>query len=420
MQQWWDLVYSVDDEGCSMQFALPEIGEGVYEAEMIGWLVKVGDKIKRGQNVLEIMTDKATMEVPSPFIGTITELKAQPGQKIKVGEVLLTYEGKEQPAPVEAPAAKANHTPAAAAVRAVKTDRVPIKAAPSVRQMARSLGVDLGSIHGSGPQGRILVEDLTHHVQPAATKRAKPETKPDYGKPGTRIKMQGLRRKIAEHLVLAKQTIPHYSYVDECDVTDLVKLRDGLRDTFQQAGVKLTYLPFFVKAVVAALKEVPLVNSSHVEADGEIVLHDRYHIGIAVSTPAGLIVPVIHDADRKDIPTLAGEIEQLSNDARSGKSKRDDLRGGTFTISSVGNLGGLFSAPIINHPEVGILGLGKIVRRPVFDDAGQLRPADLIYLSLSFDHRVVDGAVGAAFTNAILRQMKNPAAMLLPSLGGEG
>jgi 2-oxoisovalerate dehydrogenase E2 component (dihydrolipoyl transacylase) len=194
----------------------------------------------------------------------------------------------------------------------------------------------------------------------------------------------------------------------------LVRLRDNLRESFAAAGVKLTYLPFFIKAVVAALKEVPIVNASLVEADGEIVLHDRYNIGLAVSTPSGLIVPVIRDADKKDIATLAREIERLSNDARNGKSKLDDLRGGTFTVTSVGNLGGLFSTPVINHPEVGILGLGKIVRRPVYDDAGQVRPADLIYLSLSFDHRVVDGAVGAAFTNAILRHMKNPAVMLLP------
>jgi 2-oxoisovalerate dehydrogenase E2 component (dihydrolipoyl transacylase) len=399
-----------------MQFALPEIGEGVYEAEMIAWLVKVGDTVKRGQNLLEVMTDKATMEVPSPFLGTITELSVQPGQKIKVGDVLLSYDGDSQPAakPVAVAAEAAAEPRTKSAPLAVKSSRVPVKAAPSVRQMARNLGIDLNAVHGSGPQGRVLLEDLTRYVQPAPTeKRTTEVTKPDYGKPGTRIKMQGLRRKIAEHMVRAKQTIPHYTYVDECDVTDLVKLRDGLRESFNQAGVKLTYLPFFVKAVVAALKEVPIVNASLVEADGEIVLHDRCNIGIAVSTPAGLVVPVIHEADKKDIATLAREIERLSNEARTGKSKRDDLRGGTFTITSVGNLGGLFSSPVINHPEVGILGLGKIVRRPVFDAGGQVRPADLIYLSMAFDHRVVDGAVGAAFTNVILRQMKAPAAMLL-------
>jgi 2-oxoisovalerate dehydrogenase E2 component (dihydrolipoyl transacylase) len=417
-----------------MQFTLPEIGEGVYEAEMIAWLVKPGDAVKRGQNLLEVMTDKATMEVPSPFVGTISELKVEPGQKIKVGEVLLTYEAVEHTSQVTsgnavgareaqaetiAAAPKSNNSPAATVRGAAKktATQVPAKAAPSVRQLARSLDIDLSEIHGTGPDGRVLIEDLKRHVQPApAAKRPTVESKPDYGKPGTRIKMQGVRRKIAEQMVKAKQTIPHYTYVDECDVTDLVKLRESLRETFAQAGVKLTYLPFFVKAVVAALKEVPIVNASLVEADSEIVLHDRYHVGIAVSTPSGLVVPVIRDANKKDIATLAREIERLSNDARNGKSKRDDLRGGTFTITSVGNLGGLFSTPVINHPEVGILGLGKIVCRPVFDLAGQVRPADLIYLSLSFDHRVVDGAVGAAFTNVILRQMKNPAALLLPSL----
>ena len=170
-----------------------------------------------------------------------------------------------------------------------------------------------------------------------------------------------------------------------------------------------------MKAVVGALKEVPLVNASLDEQAGEIVLHDRYHIGIAVATPAGLIVPVIHDADRKDLAALAREVERLSNDARAGKAKRDDLLGGTFTVTSVGNIGGLISTPVINHPEVGILGIGKIVKRPVFDDAGQIRPAEIVYLSFSFDHRVVDGAVGAAFANVVLRELRNPAAMLLPA-----
>jgi 2-oxoisovalerate dehydrogenase E2 component (dihydrolipoyl transacylase) len=414
-----------------MDFTLPEIGEGVYEAELIQWLVKPGDAVKRGQNLLEVMTDKATMEIPSPFIGTIAELKAEPGAKLKVGQVILSYTGADKPAavPVAAQAASASATPAPARAPAAGNgvngpapvptgSRIAVKAAPSVRYLARKLGVDLGAIEGSGPGGRILLDDVTARFTalPAGEPAPAPQRRPpDFGRPGTRIKMQGLRRKIAEHMVLAKQTIPHYSYVEECEVTELVRLRESLREPFAKAGVKLTYLPFFVKAAVAALKEVPIVNASLVEADGEIVLHDRYNIGIAVSTPSGLIVPVIRDADKKDVAALAREIDRLSNDARNGKSKRDDLIGGTFTVTSVGNLGGLFSTPVINHPEVAILGLGKIVRRPVYDDAGQVRPADLIYLSLSFDHRVVDGAVGAAFTNAILRHMKNPAAMLLPA-----
>jgi len=286
-----------------------------------------------------------------------------------------------------------------------------------VRLLARKLGIDLAAIHGTGPDGRVLVEDLTERIpraEQADGERHPLEPRPDYGRPGTRIKLQGLRRTIAERMTRAKRDIPDYSYVEECNVTELVRLRTSLRDSFARAGVKLTYLPFVVRAVVAALKEVPIVNASLDDAAGEIVLHDRYNIGIAVATPAGLIVPVIHDADRMDIPTLAREIDRLGNEARTGRARLDDLRGGTFTVTSVGNLGGLFSTPVINPPEVGILGLGKIVRRPVYDEHGDIRPADLLYLSLTFDHRVIDGAVCVTFTNAVCRHLADPAALLLP------
>src|SRR5262249_41359111 len=203
----------------------------------------------------------------------------------------------------------------------------------------------------------------------------------DYGTPGTSIKLQGLRRKIAERMAQSKKTIPHYSYVDECDVTDLVRLRDSLKQSFAQAGVKLTYLAFFVKAVAQSLKDVPLVNASLDEKAGQIVLHDHYHIGVAVAAPAGLIVPVIHDANQKDLVHIARDLDRLSAEARAGKAKLEDLRGATFTITSIGNVGGLISTPIINPPEVGILGVGKIVKRPVYDSAGNIKPADLLYLS---------------------------------------
>ncbi|HZV07627.1 MAG TPA: dihydrolipoamide acetyltransferase family protein [Gemmataceae bacterium] len=407
-----------------MDFALPEIGEGVYEAELIRWLVEPGATVKRGQPLVEVMTDKATMEVPSPFAGAVTDLRVQPGQTIKVGQVLLSYDSAAKAAPEPRPSASiaANRSLTVAAqtilngpVRAEAADRLPVKAAPSVRQLARKLGIDLSSVHGSGPEGRILLEDLAPRFQAPVVPETRAEAVADYGKPGTRIKMQGLRRTIAQRMVQSKRVIPHYSYVDECDVSDLVRLRESLRDTYARAGVKLTYLPFFIKAVVAALKEVPIVNSSLDEEAGEIVLHDRYHIGIAAATPAGLMVPVIHDADQKDIGTIAREIERLSNAARAGKSRREDLLGSTFTITSVGSHGGLIATPVINPPEVAILALGKIVRRPVYDAAGQIRPADIIYLSLSFDHRVIDGAVGAVFANAILRHLQNPAAFLLPA-----
>jgi pyruvate dehydrogenase E2 component (dihydrolipoamide acetyltransferase)/2-oxoisovalerate dehydrogenase E2 component (dihydrolipoyl transacylase) len=427
-----------------MEFRLPELGEGVYEAELVSWLVKPGDAVKRGQNLVEVLTDKATMEVPSPFAGTITELCAEPGQRIKVGDVVLAYSAgasepsetktrsaaaKAQPAQAErAPAARQSApapTPTAAprvAVAAIGNGPSgPVKAAPSVRYMARKLGVDLANVRGSGPQGRILIEDLTSVLaeKDAGKRPSPPERRPDYGTPGTRIKLQGVRRKIAERMVHSKHTIPHYTYVDECDATDLVRLRENLRDTAERRGVKITYLAFFVKAVVAALKQVPIVNASLDDDAGEIVLHDRYHVGIAVATPAGLIVPVIHDADRKDLMQIACEVERLSSEARAGKIRLEDLRGGTYTITSIGNIGGLFSAPVINHPEVAILGVGKITKRPVYDAAGNIRPADLLYLSFGFDHRVVDGAVGAAFGNAVIHQLQHPAALLLSDQAGK-
>jgi len=424
-----------------MNFPLPELGEGVYEAETVRWLVKAGDTVKPGQPLLEVLTDKATMEVPAPFAGAIETLHLKEGQKVKIGDTILAYRpaGKDaEPKETTQPAStdgnntlnraaqsddgKAN-APPSAANQSVKNVNGPpsaspspgsIKAAPSVRLMARKLGIDLAKIHGSGPQGRVLLDDLTAAVKAAEPGNAKPiAAKENYGTPGERIKLAGLRRKIAEHLVHAKQVIPHFTYVDECDVTDLVKLREMLKDGYAAKGVKLTYLAFLVKSVVAALKEVPIVNASLDDEAGEIVLHDRYHIGVAVAVPGGLLVPVVRDADKLSLLEIATTIERLSSDARAGKSKLEDLRGGTFTVTSIGNIGGLFSTPIIDHPQVGILGLGKIVKRPIYDDKGALKPADMLYLSFSFDHRVLDGAVGCAFGNAVLRRLRAPGSLFL-------
>jgi pyruvate dehydrogenase E2 component (dihydrolipoamide acetyltransferase)/2-oxoisovalerate dehydrogenase E2 component (dihydrolipoyl transacylase) len=405
-----------------MDFLLPELGEGVYEAEMSRWLVGPGEAVRPGQGLLEVLTDKATMEVPAPFTGTVGKLLVEPGQTLKIGQPVLTYEAAGAPAPVAAkpekeaapPTARAATPQAAARENNGEAGGVPVKAAPSVRLMARKLGVDINRVRGSGPEGRILVEDLARSVAaaPVNAKRGAAAGE-DYGTPGTRIKFQGVRRKIAEHMVQSKHAIPHYTYVDECDVTDLVRLRESLKESFARRGTRVTYLAFFVKAVVGALKDVPLVNASLDEEKGEIVLHDRYHVGIAVATPGGLIVPVIRDADKLGLLDAAREVERLSGEARAGTVKLDDLRGGTFTITSIGNIGGLFATPIILPPQVGILGVGKIVTRPVFDDHGQVRPADLVYLSLTFDHRVLDGAVGAAFGNAIIKRLRNPAALLL-------
>ena len=403
-----------------MDFKLPELGEGVYEAEAVRWLVQAGDAVKPGQTLLEVLTDKATMEVPAPFAGVVQELLVEPGQKIAIGDAILRYDEKKGAAVKASPKAESKpKAPAVAHVHSPVRDNgaassaASVKAAPSVRLMARKLGIDLGQIHGSGPAGRVLIDDLAGQMPPVAHSPGSSTPIADLGKPGTRIKFAGLRRKIAEHMVQSKHTIPHYTYVDECDVTDLVKLREALKDSFVKKGTKLTYLAFFVKAVVAALKEVPIVNASLNEEAGEIALHDHYHIGIAVATPGGLIVPVVKDADQKSLVDITKEIERLSHDARNGKSQLDDLRGGTFSITSIGNIGGLFATPIILPSQVGILGIGKIVKRPIYDEHGQIRPADMLYLSFSFDHRVLDGAVGAAFGNAVIKRLVNPAALLL-------
>jgi 2-oxoisovalerate dehydrogenase E2 component (dihydrolipoyl transacylase) len=419
-----------------MEFKLPQLGEGVYEAELVKWLVSAGDTVRPGQGLMEVLTDKATMEVPAAFSGAVAGLHAQVGDTVKVGDHVLTYKPsgavpEEMPAP--APPVKVaiegvGHVRTAAPTMLKQTHNgekngngmlwhEPVKASPSVRHLASKLGIDLGRVRGSGPGGRVLLEDLHISATPGAA-REKPRPAAgaglDVGVAGTRLKLVGLRRKIAEQMVRSKRTIPHYSYVDECDITDLVRLRASLREPFEQSGVKLTYLPFFVKAVVLALKEVPIANSTWDEEANEVILHNEYNIGIATATPNGLVVPVVHEADRKDIAEIGREIDRLSNDARAGRSRLTDLRGGTFTITSIGGIGGLLATPIINHPEVGILGIGKAVKRPVYDAAGQIKPADMIYLSLSFDHRVVDGAIGAVFGNALIRHLQNPARLLLP------
>ena len=406
-----------------MEFALPPVGEGLYEVELVRWLVKPGDAVQRGQPLMEVLSDKATMEVPSPFAGTITSLTAEPGTKVTIGQTVLHFtpetktvrttetvvqqsENAVQHAEIPKPIA-GNHT------------AVSIAAAPSVRLLARRFGIDLTLVRGTGPGGRILFDDIAPHIQPTTPPKPAPVSSHvshglDLGKAGTSVKLTGIRRTIAEKMQASKQSIPHYSYIDECDVTDLVRVRGQLKEPFSSAGLKLTYLPFIIKAVTRALKHVPIVNSTFDDKSEEITMHDRYHIGVAVATSSGLMVPIIKDADRKGIPEIAAEIERLSLAARSGRVRADDLRGGTFTVTSIGSIGGLISTPIINRPEVGIVGVGKLVKRPVYDASGNLRPAELIYLSFSFDHRIVDGAIGAAFGNAVIRHLEHPTTLLLP------
>src|SRR5438046_2919204 len=282
-----------------MDFHLPQLGEGVYEAEMIRWLVHAGDAVQHGQGLMEVMTDKATMEVPAPFAGTVTELRVQPGATVKVGDLILSYTpAGAVPEEIGPPAPAAVHRPdgddplrpeSAPGANGHPDDgdgpvAVPVKTSPSVRMLARNLCIDLRTVYYTCPAGRVLVEDLHFpHASPAgdggalaAPVRVAAAARLDFGTPGTVVKLAGVRRRIAEHLVHAKHTAPHFTYVDECDITELVRLRASLREPFEAHGLKLTYLPFFVKAAVAALKEVPIANSSLNDETGEIVLHDRY------------------------------------------------------------------------------------------------------------------------------------------------
>jgi len=433
-----------------MEFKLPDLGEGIVDAELVQWLVAAGDTVAAGDPIAEVMTDKASVELPAPFAGTITQLNVQPGDQVKVGQMLLSYEAEgvakaetEESATdakesrscarqsverdPDPPSGDGSYGDAASVHLGLRPTSKPatsasVVAAPSVRRMARRLGVDLSTITGSGPRGRVLIDDLADHVESSGPARS---AEPASGRnrsasqvneevlPGSRIPLRGLRRMIATRMTSAKQTIPHFGYVDECDATDLVRLRNSLKEPLAEQGIKLTYLPFIIKAVVGALQEVPICNAS-IDLDAEeIVVHDHYHIGVATDTPGGLVVPVIRDADRKDIPQLAAEVGQLTAAARDGQATADQLRGNTFTVSSVGGIGGLISMPIINEPAVGILGIGKIVQRPRFDDAGKIYPADIVYLSFSFDHRVVDGAIAARLGNAVVNRLANPARLLV-------
>lgn len=409
-----------------MEFRVPELGEGVYEAELVEWLVESGQTVRRGDALAEVMTDKATIQLPAPFAGTIESLAARAGESIAIGQVLLHFSetngaSGEAPVRVEAtaePAGRAVQRPRPAS-RVPKggsdgngSSRQGTLAAPSVRKMAQSLGVNLRDVPGSGPNGRVLIDDLGAFVRTHAassTRAAQRSAPADLGKPGQRIPLQGLRRSIAQHMITAKKTIPHYSYIDECDVSHMVAMRNRLkRPLYNVHGIKLTNLPFYVKAVVGALQQVPIINSSLDDEAGEILLHNHYHIGIATATAKGLVVPVIRHADQKNLAEIAGDIERLIRAAQAGSLSRSELQGSTFTISSIGNFGGLVSTPIIHHPEVGIVAIGKIFKRPTYNDDGEIVPAQIAYLSFSFDHRVVDGSIGALFGNAMIQQLQQP------------
>lgn len=377
----------------------PDVGEGVTEGTLVKWLVKTGEDIKADQAVAEIETDKAIVEIPSPKAGKIMKLFGKEGDVIKVGSALasLALSGEEVKIPEVQPEAKVE----------IKPERV--LAAPSTRKLARELGVDITKVKGTGAGGRITDEDVKKFAE-AKPEVAAPEV-PEM-KFEERIPVKGIRKTIAERMVKSLFTAPHVVSMDEADVTELVKLREKEKKVAEEKGVKLTYLAFIVKAVTVALKQHPYLNASLDAEKNEIVLKKYYNVGIAVDTPEGLMVPVIKNADQKSIMELAQETEKLAEEARSRKIKLSDLKGNTFTITNIGSIGGIFSTPIINPPDVAILGVHRIRDMPAVIN-GEIKIRKILPLVISFDHRVLDGARAARFMNTLKEHLEDPDLLLL-------
>ncbi len=434
------------------EFRLPDIGEGVAQGEVVKWHVKVGDAVAEDQPLMSVLTDKANVEIPCPVKGRVVAIHAKEGEMVKVGGLLITFEAEGAPAPPRAegheapPASPAPAAPPSAAAPAPSPGNDRVITTPSVRRRANELGVDLRNVKGTGPGGRITEADLEgfHRggsapaapAAPAAPTPAPSSTGlagrgaslpapkvpvpvPSASAPGAtvplqeRIPIRGLRRVIAEHMSVSKAHAAHYTYVEELDVSELVRVRERAKKRFEEKGVPLTYLSFITKAVVESLKEHPRLNAYMDDEKGEIVVCHYYNIGIATATPDGLIVPVVRDADKKSISNIAKEIEDLSTRGRVGKLSREELTGSTFTISSLGALGGLLATPILNYPEVAILGVHKIERRPVVQSDGGFGVAHMMNLSISLDHRAVDGYDGAQFIAAVKARLEDPHQLLL-------
>ena len=404
----------------TFEFKLPDLGEGVVEGEIVKWLVKPGDSIEEDQDVVELMTDKATVTVPAARAGKVVSLHGKEGEIAKVHQPLLTMEvSGGAPAAAVAPSA-APVAPAAAPIAARAVEAAKVLATPVTRRMAREHGLDLAAISGTGPQGRVLKADVQAaldlgRAEPAqAPARAKLVPLPSAGA-DQRIPLRGLRRKIAEKMVRSKFTAPHSLFVEEVDVTELVALRKRLNASLAASGdgLKVSFLPFICKALVPVFRKHPSLNANFDDAAQELVQRGSFHFGIAAATDEGLTVPVVKDVDRLTVRQLAEEIGRLGVGARNRTLKLDELTGGTFTITSLGTNGGLFAMPIINYPEVAILGVHRIRKRPLVDDDDQIVVRETMNVSLSFDHRVIDGLVAAEAVGALVQLLEHPESLLL-------
>jgi pyruvate dehydrogenase E2 component (dihydrolipoamide acetyltransferase) len=410
---------------------LPDIGEGVTEGELVKWLVKPGDKVVPDQPIAEVMTDKATVEVPTPVAGTVKELKFKAGDVIPIETVILTLEGgaaarvTETPSPAArmpapTPARKTNGASVGGLEVYPPAAEQRVLATPSTRRLAREMNVDINNLSGTGLAGRVTREDVLKRdggglsaKGPALPSRTPMAPKPRIaGEREVREPLRGVRKKIAENLQMAKRIIPHFTHADEANVTALVELRTQAKAAAEKSGVKVTFLPFVMKALIATLREFPQMNASIDDESQEIVTKHYYNIGFAADTPNGLLVPNVKDADQKTVLELAAEIQTLAGKARDGKLSLEEMKHATITITNIGSVGGIFATPIINHPEVAILGMYKIVDRPIWEN-GTWKPAKMMNFTITCDHRLVDGAVAANFMKAFLARIENPSQLIL-------
>jgi pyruvate dehydrogenase E2 component (dihydrolipoamide acetyltransferase) len=431
------------------EFKLPSLGENVDSGDVVRILVKVGDTVKADQSVIEMETGKATVEIPTSVGGVVKIIHVKEGTKAKVGQVILTLEGgaaapapapaakaaaAPTPAPAPAPAAPAAAPqppplPAAAPVRApapvapapvVVATGGSVPAAPSTRQFAREIGVDIGQVPGSGPGGRISVEDVKSFSRAQSAgltrgpARAAQPPLPDFARFGEveRQPLNNIRIATAEQMSVCWNTIPHVTLHDKADITELEKLRNESKRKAEAAGAKLTMTAFLVKIAASALKVHPKFNASLDLPKGEMVMKKFFNIGVAVDTERGLVVPVLRDVDRRNVIQAAVELQRLADRAKSRKLSPDDMTGGCFTITNLGSIGTSFFTPIVNLPEVAILGVGRAVHEPVLVD-GFFQPRLMLPLSLSFDHRIIDGADGARFLRWIIEAIQNPVLLSL-------
>ncbi|HQZ34818.1 MAG TPA: dihydrolipoamide acetyltransferase family protein [Ilumatobacteraceae bacterium] len=379
---------------------LPDVGEGIAEAELVAWHVAAGDTVTSDTVVAEVLTDKATVEIYAPVAGTVTTLHGEPGDVLAIGSDFIAIETGEDAVRVDSETAAPTVPPPAAPVASTSG----ALASPAVRERANELGVRLGDIRGSGPEGRVTQDDLDRHIGSAGS--PKPVTEP------TRIPIIGLRRKIADRLTVASSRIPHITYVDEVDMTQLEEARRSLTAAYPEQP-RLTVLPFVMRAIVLAVVDHAQVNATFDDDEQVLTTYGAVHIGIATQTPNGLIVPVVRDAQSMDLWQTAAELSRVTGAARDGTATRDQLSGSTITITSLGALGGLVTTPIINHPEVAIIGVNKMQVRPMWDGTTFV-PRTMMNLSSSFDHRIVDGWDAATFVQRIKSLLEQPALLLVP------